>query len=320
MPTQPLRIVPSRIEEDSLEDDGVWQRLRDEAEEGLSENPALATLYRQILDSRSFEQALVHRLASILGDTFLPAEALGSILLNQVHAEPSIGIGMRADAEAVVERDPATTRIIEPFLFYKGYAAIQTHRFAHCLWTRGKRDLALYLQSRSSEVFHTDIHPAAMFGNGIFLDHATGFVAGETVLIEDNVSILHGVTLGGSGVEKGQRHPKVRTGVLIGAGAQILGPIEIGAYSKIAAGSLVTKPVPPRSTAVGVPAKIIEGAGTENPAESMNQALAEGSYEFLHLYDLILNRIFSLNLRPPGDRAGTCSGGETGLRCKPSNA
>ena len=195
---------------------------------------------------------------------------------------------MRADTAAVAERDPATTRLIEPFLFYKGYAAIQTHRFAHCLWTRDKRDMALYLQSRSSEVFHTDIHPAAMFGNGIFLDHATGFVAGETVLIEDNVSILHGVTLGGSGTQKGQRHPKVRTGVLIGAGAQILGPIEIGAFSKIAAGSLVTKSVPPRSTAVGVPARIIEGAGSENPAESMNQALAEGSLQnpSLTLFDL----------------------------------
>jgi serine O-acetyltransferase len=279
MPTQPLRIVASQPGEDPLEDDLIWRRLRAEAEEGLAENPALGPLYRQILDARTFEQALVHRLAAFLGDAFLPAEALGSILLNQVHAEPFIGAGMRADAAAVVERDPATTRIIEPFLFYKGYAAIQTHRFAHCLWTRGKRDLALYLQSRSSEVFHTDIHPAAMFGNGIFLDHATGFVAGETVIIEDNVSILHGVTLGGSGVEKGQRHPKVRTGVLIGAGAQILGPIEIGAYSKIAAGSLVTKSVPERSTAVGVPAQIIEGAGVENPAESMNQALTEGSYE-----------------------------------------
>jgi len=280
MPTQPLRLsIVSKQAVYPLEDDGVWLRLRAEAEEGLAGSPALGALYRQILDAATFEQALVHRLAGILSDAFLPAEALGSILLNQVHAEPSIGVGMRADAIAVVERDPATTRIIEPLLFNKGYAAIQTHRFAHCLWTRNKRDLALYLQSRSSEVFHTDIHPAAMFGIGIFLDHATGFVAGETVLIEDNVSILHGVTLGGSGPDRGQRHPKVRTGVLIGAGAQLLGAIEIGAYSKIAAGSLVTKSVPPRSTAVGVPARIVEGAGNENPAGSMNQALAEGSYE-----------------------------------------
>jgi serine O-acetyltransferase len=280
MTTQPLRAaIAIKQEVYPLEDDAVWNRLRAEAQQGLDNDPALVSLYLQILNEPTFEQALIHRLATLLGDAFLPAEALASILLNQVHAEPSIGNAMRADIAAVAERDPATSRLIEPFLFYKGFAAIQAHRFAHVLWTRGKRDIALYLQSRSSDVFHTDIHPAAMFGNGIFLDHATGFVAGETVLIEDNVSILHGVTLGGSGIQKGQRHPKVRTGVLIGAGAQILGPIEIGAFSKIAAGSLVTKSVPPRSTAVGVPAKIIEGAGAENPAENMNQALAEGSYE-----------------------------------------
>jgi serine O-acetyltransferase len=280
MPTQPLRVTIARKQEVyPLEDDAAWNRLRAEAQQGLDNDPALASLYLQILNEPTFEQALIHRLATLLGDGFLPAEALGTILVNQVHAEPSIGNAMRADIAAVAERDPATSRLIEPFLFYKGFAAIQAHRFVHVLWTRGKRDIALYLQSRSSDVFHTDIHPAAMFGNGIFLDHATGFVAGETVLIEDNVSILHGVTLGGSGIHKGQRHPKVRTGVLIGAGAQILGPIEIGAFSKIAAGSLVTKSVPPRSTAVGVPAKIIEGAGAENPAENMNQALAEGSYE-----------------------------------------
>ena len=280
MPSQPLRIAVARKQDVyPLEDDEVWQRLRAEAQQGLDNDGALASLYLQILEAPTFEQALIHRLAALLGDAFLPAEALGTILVNQVHAEPSIGKGMRADIAAFAERDPACTRLLEPFFFYKGYAAIQTHRFAHCLWTRDKRDIALYLQSRSSEVFHTDIHPAAMFGNGIFLDHATGFVAGETVLIEDNVSILHGVTLGGSGTQKGQRHPKVRTGVLIGAGAQILGPIELGAFSKIAAGSLVTKSVPPRSTAVGVPARIIEGAGSENPAESMNQALAEGTYE-----------------------------------------
>lgn len=261
------------------QEDAIWQRLRAEAQEGLDSDAALAPLYLQIIESPSFEKALIRRLAPVLADAFLPAQALGSILLNQVHAEPSIGSGMRADIAAVVERDPASSRLLEPFLFFKGYAAIQTHRFAHCLWTRGKHDLALFLQSRSSEVFHTDIHPAALFGKGLFLDHATGFVAGETVLIEDNVSILHGVTLGGTGTGKGQRHPKVGTGVLIGAGAQILGPIEIGAYSKIAAGSLVTQSVPPRSTAVGVPARIIEGAGSENPAQSMNQALAEGTYE-----------------------------------------
>lgn len=278
MQSQPLRVIATKQESPAIEDE-VWRRLRAEAQEGAGRDPSLVSLYSQILEAPSFEKALIRRLSTLLGDAFLPAEALCSILLNQVHAEPSIGSGMRADIAAVVERDPAASRLLEPFLFFKGYAAIQVHRFAHCPWTRGKRDIALFLQSRASEVFHTDIHPAAMFGKGIFLDHATGFVAGETVLVEDNVSILHGVTLGGSGTGKGQRHPKVRTGVLIGAGAQILGPIEIGAYSKIAAGSLVTHSVPPRSTAVGVPARIIQGAGAENPAQSMNQALTEGTYE-----------------------------------------
>ena len=290
MTTQPLRAAIARKQEVyPLEDDAVWNRLRAEAQQGLDNDPALASLYLQILNEPTFEQALIHRLATLLGDAFLPAEALASILLNQVHAEPSIGNAMRADIAAVAERDPATSRLIEPFLFYKGFAAIQAHRFAHVLWTRGKRDIALYLQSRSSDVFHTDIHPAAMFGNGIFLDHATGFVAGETVLIEDNVSILHGVTLGGSGIQKGQRHPKVRTGVLIGAGAQILGPIEIGAFSKIAAGSLVTKSVPPRSTAVGVPAKIIEGAGRGKPGRKHEPGAGRGKLRVFHLRDLILN-------------------------------
>src|SRR6516165_12715439 len=139
---------------------------------------------------------------------------------------------------------------------------MQTQRMAQWHWNGNKRIVALYLQSPSSEIFQTDIHPGAQLGKGVFLDHATGFVAGETVVIEDNVSILHGVTLGGTGTDKTDRHPKVRTGVLIGAGAQIIGNIEIGAYSRIAAGSLVTQPVPPRCTAVGVPARILKGAGT----------------------------------------------------------
>ena len=260
-------------------EDGVWPRLQAEAQEGLERDPALGSLYFVILKAPSFEQALILRLAARLADASVPAKALARVLIEAVEADPYIGIGMRADISAVVERDPSSARLLEPFLFFKGYAAIETHRLAHWCWTHGKRDTALYLQSRSSEVFHTDIHPGAHFGKAIFLDHATGFVVGETVLLEDNVSILHGVTLGGSGIEKGQRHPKVRTGVLIGAGAQILGNIEIGAFSKIAAGSLVTQSVPPRCTAVGVPARIIEGAGSANPAKSMDQKLAEGTYE-----------------------------------------
>jgi serine O-acetyltransferase len=259
--------------------DEVWSRLREESAEECSTEPALARLYAAILSSGTFEEALASKLAIRLGHPSLPAEALKSLLLEPIVSAPSIGEAARADLLAVVERDPASGRLLEPFLFFKGYAAIQTHRLAHWLWNAGRADMARYLQSRSSEVFQTDIHPGARFGKGIFLDHATGFVAGETAVIEDNVSILHGVTLGGTGTEKADRHPKIRTGVLIGAGAQIIGAVEIGAYSKIAAGSLVTESVPSRCTAVGVPARIIEGTGSNNPAESMDQGLAQGTYD-----------------------------------------
>jgi serine O-acetyltransferase len=262
-----------------LEDDAVWSRLVAEVRESCDRDHLLASFYSAILEAPSLELALVRRLASQLANSFLPTQALTTILREPVFHDETIGIAIRADLAAVLERDPATTRLLEPFLFYKGFAAIQTHRLAHYFWTIGKRDIALYLQSRSSEVLQTDIHPAAQFGKGILLDHATGFVAGETAVVEDEVSILHGVTLGGTGSGTGQRHPKVRTGVLIGAGAQILGDVEIGAYSKVAAGSFVTQSVPPRCTAVGVPARIIEGAGSSNPAQSMDQKIAEGTYE-----------------------------------------
>lgn len=259
--------------------DAVWTTLRAELEQERSLEPALAGLYSAVFEARTFEEALASKLAIRLGHPALPAAALKTVLLEPLLADRSIGEAARADIAAVVERDPASGRLLEPFLFFKGYNAIQTHRLAHWLWKQGRRNFALYLQSRSSEIFQTDIHPAAQIGKGVFLDHATGFVAGETVVIEDNVSILHGVTLGGTGTGKANRHPKIRTGVLIGAGAQIIGDIEIGAYSKVAAGSFVTESVPARCTAVGVPARIIEGAGSPNPAESMDQRLAQGTYE-----------------------------------------
>src|SRR5271166_5626044 len=223
----------------------IWLRLRDEAQDALDRDPALASLYAFILEAPGLEEALVRRLASRLASEAFPPGPLSAILLDPIRADASIGAAFRADAAAVIERDPASNRLLEPFLFFKGFAAIQTHRLAHWFWVNGKRDMALYLQSKSSEAFQTDIHPAATIGAGVLLDHATGFVAGETVLIEDNVSILHGVTLGGTGIKTGQRHPQIRTGVLIGAGAHILGDVEIGAYSKIAAGTLVTQSVPP---------------------------------------------------------------------------
>ncbi len=185
----------------------------------------------------------------------------------------SLGEIFRADIVATVDRDPATSRFIEPVLYYKGFHAIQTHRLAHWLLGKGRKDFALYLQSRSSAVFQCDINPAAKIGRGIFLDHATGLVVGETAVIEDDVSILHDVTLGGTGKEHEDRHPKIRHGVMIGAGAKILGNIEIGHCARIAAGSVVIKPVPNNVTVAGVPAKVVGEAGCPEPSRAMDQML-----------------------------------------------
>ena len=200
----------------------------------------------------------------------------GSPMIRQAYKDaledtPSIGESFRADIVATLDRDPATHRLLEPVLYFKGFHAIQTHRLAHWLWSKGCRDFALYLQSRSSAAFQCDIHPAARVGRGLFLDHATGVVVGETALIEDDVSILHDVTLGGTGKEAGDRHPKIRYGVMIGAGAKILGNIEVGHCARIAAGSVVIKAVPNNVTVAGVPAKVIGVAGCPEPARSMDQ-------------------------------------------------
>ena len=180
----------------------------------------------------------------------------------------------------MVERDPACERFIEPFLYFKGFHALQTHRLAHWLWSNDRRDFALYLQSRSSDVFQTDIHPAARFGRGVFIDHATGLVVGATAVVEDDVSILQNVTLGGTGKEAGDRHPKIRSGAMIGAGAKILGNIEVGACARIAAGSVVLRAVPANATVAGVPARVISTTNAEEePARTMDQILTGLSYD-----------------------------------------
>jgi serine O-acetyltransferase len=190
-----------------------------------------------------------------------------------IEVDPTIGVAFRADIAAVVDRDPATHRALEPVLYYKGFHAIQAHRLAHWLWNKGRKDFALYLQSRSSSVFQVDIHPAARIGRGIFLDHATGVVVGETAVIEDDVSMLHGVTLGGTGKEHEDRHPKIRRGVMLGAGAKILGNIEVGHCARVAAGSVVVKSVPNNVTVAGVPAKVVGTAGCAEPSRFMDQML-----------------------------------------------
>lgn len=262
----------------------LWIRLRQEAEDAFSRERALAPLFvNSILNRAGFEDAVIHRIAARLSHEVVPAFLIADVFAQAIAADPAIGVAISADLLAVLERDPACERLIEPFLYFKGFHAIQTHRLAHWLWASGRTDFALYLQSRSSDVFQTDIHPAAVFGKGIFLDHATGLVVGETSVISDDVSILQNVTLGGTGSRAGDRHPKVRRGVMIGAGAKILGNIEIGTCSRIAAGSVVLHPVAPNTTMAGVPARVVGTAGCAEPARSMNQILSELAYDsFAH--------------------------------------
>jgi serine O-acetyltransferase len=252
--------------------DPVWARVRREAEDILRREPELTTfIYSTILHNDTLEAAVVYRLAERLDHAALSGELIRKAYADALEDVPALGEAFRADLMATADRDPATYRLIEPVLYYKGFHAIQTYRLAHWLWGRGRRDFALYLQSRSSAIFQCDIHPAAKIGRGIFLDHATGLVVGETAVIEDDVSILHDVTLGGTGKQGGDRHPKIRYGVMIGAGAKILGNIEVGHCARIAAGSVVVKPVPNNVTVAGVPAKVIGVAGCPEPARSMDQ-------------------------------------------------
>jgi serine O-acetyltransferase len=256
--------------------DPVWTRLRAEAEEVVRREPALASFVSAtILHHDRLENAVAHRIASRLDHFEVGEAALYQAFQDALAAEPEIGTALRADIAAVADRDPACTGYLDPVLYFKGFHALQAHRFAYRLWQFGRRDIALYLQSRVSAVMQVDIHPAVPIGKGVFIDHATGVVIGATAVVEDDVSILQGVTLGGTGKELGDRHPKIRHGVLLGAGAKILGNIEIGAGSRVAAGSVVLKPVPPCMTVAGVPAKVVGAAPCAEPGRSMDQVLAD---------------------------------------------
>jgi len=258
--------------------DPVWARVRKEAEEIVRREPELSTfLYSTILHHSTLEAAVVHRLADRLDRPDISGDLIRQVFEDALDQAPAIGEAFRADIVATVDRDPATHRCIEPVLYYKGFHAIQTYRLAHWLWNQGRKDFAYALQSRSSAAFQCDIHPAARIGRGIFLDHATGLVVGETALIEDDVSMLHDVTLGGTGKEHEDRHPKIRRGVLIGAGAKILGNIEIGHCARVAAGSVVLKPVPHNTTVAGIPARVVGTAGCPEPARSMDQLFQDGN-------------------------------------------
>jgi serine O-acetyltransferase len=256
--------------------DPVWARIRREAEDVARREPELTTfIYTSVLHHDTLEAAVVHRIADRLDHPDLGGELIRQAYQDALEDEPAIGAAFRADIVAVVDRDPATDRCLDPVLYLKGFHAIETHRLANWLWRKGRRDFAYYLQSRSSAAFQTDIHPAVPMGRGIFLDHATGLVVGETAVIEDDVSILQGVTLGGTGKEDGDRHPKIRRGVLISVGAKVLGNIEVGHCARIGAGSVVLKAVPPNTTVAGVPAKVIGTAGCPEPSRTMDQMFAE---------------------------------------------
>ncbi len=256
--------------------DPVFARVRKEAEEAVRREPEVAGfILSTVLNHDTLESSIIHRIAERLGRQEVPADLIRQSYLDLVERDPSVAEAMRADLLAVADRDPACTRLIEPLLYFKGFHALQIHRLAHALWKEGRKDFALYLQSASSARFQCDIHPAAKIGQGIFLDHATGLVVGMTAEIGDNVSMLHSVTLGGTGKEEGDRHPKIRHGVLIGAGAKIIGNIEVGHCARIAAGSVVLHPVPHNKTVAGVPARVVGEAGCAEPARSMDQLIRE---------------------------------------------
>ena len=258
--------------------DPIWTQVRAAAERAIETDPSLnGFMSRTVLNHHRLEDAIADRVAERLHHTDMPADTIRHEIGEAEHLDSSWGGRLRIDLQSVVDRDPACHRHLEPLLYFKGFQALQAHRLAHSLWHRGRRDFALYLQSRMSSVFQIDIHPATKIGRGVFIDHGTGIVIGETAVIEDRVSILQGVTLGGTGKDEGDRHPKIRCGVLVGANAAVLGNIEIGHCSKIAAGSVVVKPVPPNVTVAGVPATIISAAGCEEPSAAMNQLLGEAA-------------------------------------------
>lgn len=259
---------------DLLKHDPVWQRIREEAAHAAQQEPLLGSMaHSAVLHHERLEDALSYILAQKLGSTELSALGLREVIEDAFAADPDIGHAVRADLVAVNERDPACRSFLKPLLFFKGFQSLQAHRVANWLWREGRETMAFLLQSRTSEVFAVDINPAAKFGRGILIDHGTGVVIGETAVIEDDVSMLQNVTLGGTGKETGDRHPKIRRGVLIGAGAKILGNIEIGEGAKIGAGSVVLIPVPAHCTAAGVPAKIVGDCECEQPSREMNHGL-----------------------------------------------
>ena len=265
----------ARADTSVREVDPVWHRILGEAEQGIRDEPLMGGLvHASILHHASFERALAYRVAMKLASVEMGDQVLREIADEAYSAGDGLSCAARADLVAIFERDPACHRLMQPLLYFKGFQAVQCYRVGHWLWQRGRRDLAYFFQMRISERFGVDIHPGARIGRGLMIDHAHSVVIGETAVVGDNVSMLHSVTLGGTGKEHDDRHPKIGDGVLIGAGAKVLGNIRIGNCSRIAAGSVVLEDVPPCKTVAGVPARVVGDAGCDQPAISMNHLLA----------------------------------------------
>jgi len=265
---------------DDLRLDPVWTAVRSEAEDIAGNEPLMASIvHATVLNHRTLEDALGYRIAQKLSSADMPSLLIREMCDQAYSDRPEIGIAARADMVAVSERDPFCNRMIQPLLYFKGFIGIQAYRVAHWLWDGGRKDLAMFIQMRVSQLFTMDINPAARIGRGLMIDHAHQIVIGETAVVGDDVSMLHGVTLGGTGKEGGDRHPKIGNGVLIGAGAKVLGNIRVGDCSRIAAGSVVLRDVPECMTVAGIPARIVGEAGCERPSHSMDHVVVAENLE-----------------------------------------
>jgi serine O-acetyltransferase len=254
--------------------DPVWERITTEARQAVTDEPLIGGfVHACILHHKSLEKALSYRIAAKLASNEMSMVVVREVVEEAYATDRELVAAARADLGAIYDRDPACHRLLQPILYFKGYQAIQAYRVGHFLWERGQKDLAYFVQMRVSEIFGVDIHPAARIGRGIMIDHAHSIVIGETAVVGDNVSMLHSVTLGGTGKEEEDRHPKIGNGVLIGAGAKVLGNIKIGDCSRIAAGSVVLDEVPSCKTVAGIPARIVGEAGCDQPSVSMNHML-----------------------------------------------
>jgi len=252
--------------------DNLWEQLVQEAKLVVQREPLLASyVHSCILNHDSLQSALSFILANKISDEVMPAITVRELFERAFNQSPQLIENAASDIRAVFERDAATSSYLPVIIYLKGFQSIQVHRLAHFLWTNDRRDLALFIQSRNSAVFTVDIHPACIMGKGIMFDHATGIVIGETSVIDDDVSIMQSVTLGGTGNEQGDRHPKIRTGVLVAAGARVLGNIVVGEGAKIGAGSVVLNDVPPHTTVVGVPARVVGKPCSDSPSQTMDQ-------------------------------------------------